>query len=177
MKFRAVPALLAVILAVATATARADDAPPASTPPAAPTAAKREHTPLEKQMSRMRRALRALHSQISDPTQNAASLDLVATMHDAAVTSLDLTPAKASDLTGAAKDQFLAHYQSSMKDFIAILDRLSAALKANDNVAAAKIYKELPDAEKKDHKEFRRPQKDASAKPPAPAPATVPVQP
>jgi len=179
MKFPAVPVLLSVILAVAAATARADDAPPAPMPPAAPAPAKREHTPLEKQMSRLRRSLRALHTQISDPTQNAASLALVATMHDAATRSLDLTPAKAADFTGADRDHFLAHYQSSMKDFIAILDRLSGALQANDNVAATKIYKELPDAEKKDHKEFRRPEKDAKAKMPAPAPApdAVPVQP
>ena len=174
MSIRSLASLLSLILAVATATARADDAPAAT--PAAPAHGKKEHTPLEKQMSRIRKSMRALHSQIGDPAKNPSSIDLVATIHDAATTSLDLTPAKASDFTGVERDTFIAHYRSAMKDFIASVDSLTAALKANDNAAAEKIYKELPSEEKKDHKAFRRPEKDAKA-PAVPAPAAAPAQP
>jgi len=178
MKFRLPLLLLAATLAVAAATARADDATPAPTPPAAPTPPKHPHTPLEKQMSRLRKAMRSLKDQISDPAQNASSLELVATMHDAATTALDLVPAKASDFTGAERDAFIAHYQAAMKDFIATLDKLSAALTANNNDEAAQIYKTLPDEEKKDHKQFRRPEKAASGKmAPPPAPTAAPAQP
>jgi len=153
MKLRFLVSSLSLILAVATATVRADPSPAA-----APEQAKK--TPLEKQMDRIRKSMRSLRTQIEDPAKNDSSLQLVAIIRDAAATALNLRPAKAEDFSGAARDEFLAHYNTAMKEFIAAVDRLTAALTANDNVAAAKIYHDLPGLEKKDHKEFRRPEKD-----------------
>jgi cytochrome c556 len=153
MKFHILFSSLSLLLAVATTTVRADPSPPAAPK-------QEEKTPLEKQMDRIRKSMRSLRSQIDDPAKNDSSLLFVATVHDAATTALNLTPAKADDFSGADRDLFIAHFQAAMKEFIAAVDRLTAALNANDNAEAAKIYKELPGLEKKDHKEFRRPEKD-----------------
>jgi hypothetical protein len=49
-----------------------------------------------------------------------------------------------------------------MKDLAAGLDKLEADLKANDNTAAAADYKQLGSIEGKNHKQFRRPEKEKS---------------
>jgi soluble cytochrome b562 len=116
-----------------------------------------EKTDLEKQMTIISKSVRTLRKQISDAAQNEASIALVAKIHDAAVASAKLTPKWAADQ--ADKDKFMADYQAGQKEFIEHVDQLTAALKANDNDGAAKILKDLLDLEKKDHKEFRKPEK------------------
>ena len=46
-----------------------------------------------------------------------------------------------------------------MKEFIAKIDDLSAALKAGKNDVAAKLVAELAQAQKEGHKEFKKPEK------------------
>jgi len=134
-----------------------------SAAPATPAPASAEKTPkteLEKQMDHISKSMRALKKQIKDPARNASSLVLLGAIHDAAIASTKLFPAKAEDFTGAEKDKFIAAYQAGMKDFADAVGKVADALRANDNVAAAADYKHLFSIEKQDHKQFRRPEKD-----------------
>jgi soluble cytochrome b562 len=117
-------------------------------------------TDLEMRMDRMNKAFRKLKKQVADPTQNASSLELVATMQAAAKEAMDLTPAKAADLPADQQAKFTDDYKAGMKGMQDELTKLSDALTAGKNDDAVKIVAEIFDLEKKDHKEFRKPKKD-----------------
>jgi soluble cytochrome b562 len=114
-------------------------------------------TPLEKDMHQIASAVKKLKKQLGDASQNASSLELVAQIRDGASAASGETPSYAADKPEAERAAFVADFQSDMKDFVAKVDTLAATLKANDNDAAAKIFKELIDAEHKGHKEFQKP--------------------
>jgi soluble cytochrome b562 len=155
----AVSSLLLALAVIAAPALRAQDASsaPAAAPAGAPSSD--EKTDLDKKMDIMNKAMRKLKGQISDPASNAASLALVAQIHDAATAALDLTPAKEKDLPDADQAKFHADFQAGMKDFIGQVDALTAALTANDNDQAAKLFAQLGQTERKDHKQFRKPEK------------------
>jgi soluble cytochrome b562 len=119
-----------------------------------------DKTDLEKQMDKMGKAFRALRKQISDSSQNASSLDLIATIKDAAAASSNLTPKKAADLPEADRPAFVAQYQAGLKDLAASLDKVTADLKAGDNTAAANDLKDVGAVEGKNHKKFKKPEKE-----------------
>ena len=152
-------ALLLALLVPASAL-RAQDAQPAA--PAAAEPAKPEKTELEKNMDAMGKAMRTLRRQVSDSTKNDSSLELVATIRTAAEAAAKLTPAKAQDLAEADRPQFVEEFQAGMKDLSAGLDKLEADLKAGDNTAAAADFKAIGAIEGKNHKKFRRPEKEKS---------------
>lgn len=146
---------------------RADDAPAAPAPapstsgaPAAGGPGHRKHpaTELEDRMDEMGAAFKKLRRQITDATQNASSLELVAKLSAGAEKAAKLTPAKASDLPEAERPKFIADYQSEMKVLQEQLAKLSAALKANNNADAEKVLKDIGAMQRKDHKTFQRPQ-------------------
>jgi soluble cytochrome b562 len=155
MNLRTLRYCLLLTLVLAVPSIRAD------APAAAPAAPKEEKkTELEVRMEKIGKAAKALKKQIQDPAQNASSLELVAAIRAAAGEALTLTPAKAADLPEADRPKFTADFRAGLKEFIAGVDKLSAALKANDNAAAGALFKHLIDLEHKDHKQFRRPEKD-----------------
>jgi len=132
---------------------RAQDA--ASKP--APAAAKDDgDTELGDKMDKVNGAYKKLRKQLPDATQNEASLKQVAIIHDAATDALNLTPAKAADLPEADRAKFVSDFQAEMKKFIGKVDDLAAALKANDNATAQKIFDEMGQEEKDAHKQFRK---------------------
>jgi hypothetical protein len=134
--------------------------PVAAQAAAQPAPEKKDKTDLEKVMDQISKAAKALKKQINDPAQNASSLDLVATIRSGAEKALTLTPDKASDLPEADRPKFATSYRDAMKEFIASVDKLAAALKTNDNAAAASLFKASIDLERKDHRQYRRPEKD-----------------
>jgi cytochrome b562 len=140
--------------------------PPATPTPAAPNVAPaapdddEKKTDLEMRMDRMARAYRKLKKQVADPTQNASSLQLVATMQDAAKEAMDLTPAKAADLPADQQAKFVEDFKAGIKGMQDEFTKLSDALTAGKNDDAVKIVAEIDALEKKDHKEFRKPKKD-----------------
>jgi len=152
-------ALLLALLSPAPALL-AQDAPPS--PPASGEQPKAPKTELEKNMDAMAKAFRTLRRQVSDATKNESSLELVATIRTAATAAAKLTPAKAEDLPEADRPKFVEDFQAGMKDLLAGLDKLEADLKANDNTAAAADYKQIGSIEGKNHKQFRRPEKEKS---------------
>lgn len=112
-------------------------------------AADKDETELGNQMDKMGGAFRKLKKSVADASQNAESLKLVATIKAAAVASTKEKPAWHPD--DAPK------FQAKMKEFTTKVEKLEAALKANDNATAAKICEELGAAQKEGHKEFKKP--------------------
>jgi DNA-binding GntR family transcriptional regulator len=141
---------------------RADDAPaPAAPPAAAPAGAPDDEkkTEIEMRMDKVGKAFRKLRKQVADPAQNAASLELVATMLTNLTESEGFTPEKAADLPEDQREKFVADYKAGLKDTEAILTKLSDALKAGDNAAASALVKQVFQAEKDNHKQFTKPDK------------------
>ena len=117
-----------------------------------------EGSDLEDSMSSMNGAFKKLRRQVADPAQNEASLALVAKLRKACVEAAKNLPEKIGHLP--AKDQAAAKvsYADKMKEFMATVDDLTAALKAGKNDEAVKIIKDLGLQEEAGHKEFK-PQK------------------
>lgn len=116
----------------------------------------REVTELGESMKTMQKAFRQLGRQIGESSMNADSLQLVATMSEAANHALTFKPEKTADISEKDQTKFVADYQTGIKNLIADLDRLSVALKANDNVEASRIVHQLKDDQKQGHKAFRK---------------------
>jgi hypothetical protein len=135
---------------------RAQDAAPKPAP-AAPAAAKEDDdTELGDKMDKVNGAYKKLRKLLPDATQNEASLAQVAIIHASAEDALKLTPAKAADLPEADRAKFVSDFQAEMKKFIGKVDDLAAALKANDNATAQKIFADMGQEEKDAHKQFRK---------------------
>jgi soluble cytochrome b562 len=117
-------------------------------------------TELELRMEKMGKAFRKLKKQIADPAQNAASLELISTMIDAANEGLKFTPEKADDVPADQRAQFVADYQAGLKQMIEALTKLKETVAAGNNDAAAKQVADIISLEKKDHQKFKRPEKD-----------------
>ncbi len=138
--------------------ATATQAAPAAAPATAPTEEKK--TELEMRMDRIGKAFRKLRKQVADPTQNASSLELLSTMEDAAREAIGFTPAKAEDIPADQRAKFVEDFKAGIRAMQDEFAKLRAALTAGKNDDATAIVAEMLDLEKKDHKEFRRPEKD-----------------
>ena len=160
MKIRPALALLLAVSAV-TPLLRAADAP-AGPPPGTTSSSGNDEpkTDLEKRMDRIGKAYRKLKKQVSDPAQNASSLQLLATMQDAAKEAIDLTPAKAADLPEDQRAKFMDDFRAWIRGMQDEFTKLADALAAGKNEDAAKIVDDIDALEKKDHKTFKKPKKD-----------------
>lgn len=119
---------------------------------------KHAETELEKSMDAMGKAWRKLRKQADKPDQNAASLELVATVKAAAQEGLKQKPDLARDQPADKQAEFVAGYQKQMKEMIAALDQLEAAFKANDNKIAVELIAKIGGMQKQGHKEYKRPE-------------------
>src|ERR1022692_4680934 len=111
-------------------------------------------------MDRMGKAFRKLKKQVGDPAQNATSLELLSAMEAAAKEAIELTPAKAEDIPEDQRAKFEADFQSGIKNLQDMFAKLRDALTAGRNDDAAKLVDDIGAFEKKEHKEYRRPEKD-----------------
>ena len=118
-----------------------------------------DDTELGEKMDTLNKAYKKLRKQIPDQTQNGESLKLVAAIRASAEEALKLAPAKTDDLPAGERAKFVADYRAKMKSFLGELAQLEAALKANNNEEAAKIFTEMGKMQKEAHKEFRRAKK------------------
>jgi soluble cytochrome b562 len=161
MKIRSALALvLALPIASPILSADTPAAPPASGSPSPAGHDDEQKTELEMRMDRIGKAFRKLKKQVSDPAQNASSLQLLATMQDAAREAVDFTPAKAADLPEDQRPKFIEDFKAGIKGMQEEFSKLADALAAGKNDDAAKIVDEIDALEKKDHKEFKKPKKD-----------------
>jgi cytochrome c556 len=128
-----------------------------TTPPPAPAADAHahDHTPLEDQMSAMRGAFNKLRKQVADASLNASSLELATKLRAAAEKGVTETPARAAEVPEAERAKFVADYQAKMKEFVAEVQKLEAALKADNNTEAAAILANLGTMQKEGHKAYR----------------------
>jgi soluble cytochrome b562 len=115
-----------------------------------------EQTELGLRMEDINASWRRLRRQVSDPTQNAASLALIAKIREAAKGTEQMAPAKTVDIPEAKRAKFQADYAAGMEKFFGQIDALEAALKGSDNAAAAKVVAAVNDYQKEAHKEFRK---------------------
>ena len=119
-------------------------------------AADEPETELGKKMEKVSGAFRGLRRQITDASKNADSLAKVATMKENLQAGMKLEPAKTADLPQGEQKKFVADYQADMKKMLALLDKLEAALKANNNEEANKLVSQIGDDQKKDHKMYKK---------------------
>ncbi len=119
-------------------------------------APKDDQTELGAKMEKLNGAYRKLGRQISDATKNEDSLAQVAIIKESAEAALKLEPAKKKELPAAEQAKFVADYQGKMKEFIAMTGKLETALKAGDNVAAAKLVDDMKNERNSDHKAFKK---------------------
>ncbi|HKB57476.1 MAG TPA: cytochrome b562 [Lacunisphaera sp.] len=119
---------------------------------------KEPETELGRLMEKNNAAWRKLRKQAADPASNASSVELVATLSQGMTKALTLKPAMADDVPAADREKFVAAYQAGLKEFLAQLDKLAAAFRANDNTGAQELIKKLGAMQKEDHKEFKRPE-------------------
>jgi cytochrome c556 len=113
-------------------------------------------TELGAKMEKMSGAFRALRRQITDASKNEDSLAKLATIRQNAEASVKLDPAKKSEIPAADQKKFVADYQAKMKEFIALVGKVEAALKANNNEEAGKLLTAMGDAQKQGHKQFKK---------------------
>lgn len=114
-----------------------------------------EHTDLEEKMDAMNNVFRKLRRQIADASANASSLELVAKLREASAESAKLIPAKAEKVPEADRAKFVSDYEARMKEFLAEVDNLKAALEAGKNDEAAVVLGKLGALQKSGHREFR----------------------
>ncbi len=113
-------------------------------------------TELGGHMEKMSSAFRALRRQIKDASKNADSLEKLATIKKEALASAKLDPALKSEKPAAEQAKFVAAYQARMKEFIALVEKTEAALKAGKNEEADALVAQMADAQKKGHGDFKK---------------------
>lgn len=115
-----------------------------------------EETPLEKEMEKLNKALKAVGRAAKEGT---VGKELVAKVNDAktaAEASLKLDPAKTADVPAGEKEKFLTEYKASMQDTIKALDELKVAVEAGKAADVTKIIDKLNAQKKEGHKKFQK---------------------
>ncbi|MBI2814311.1 MAG: hypothetical protein HYX71_08510 [Opitutae bacterium] len=140
--------LIALLLAGASAHAAAE------TPAAAPKPEKAE-TELTRTMDKVNAAYRKLRKQAGDAAQNAGSLALVATIREHIVAAAKLEPFKLTEIPAAGRPKMLEGYRAKMKELLATIGELEAALKAGHNGEAANLVEAMKALQKEGHKEYK----------------------
>jgi cytochrome c556 len=105
-------------------------------------------------MDKMRTANNGLGAQLADASKNADSLARIATIKENALEAKKHEPVRAAEAPDKAA--FIANFKSDMDKFVAQLDAVTAALKANDNPGAVKAYDEAVTAQKAGHKAYKQ---------------------
>jgi len=111
---------------------------------------------LERNMEGMERAFKKLQSQISDPAQNASSLELITQMQQQTLASKSQTPKLVSQLPEDQRVKQLAEYRMMMVSLLQQELELENHLLNNENDKAAESLKSIDQLQKDGHKDFRK---------------------
>lgn len=138
---------------------RAEDAAPRKMGPKEP------QTELGDKMEKIQGAFRKLRkvdpaskqTQIADASKNEDSLKQIAIIKEYATASAKLEPALKAKKPVEEQAKFVAAFHDQMKNLLADIDKLEAAVKAGKNDEAAKLVETLNDDMKKGHTDFRPP--------------------
>ena len=117
-------------------------------------AAQAEDTPMEKEMSTMNKAYKALKKNIENPDQKAENLKLIAEIKKTAETSSKMEPKTTADQPAAGKAAYLEKYKGQMADFSKEVAALEAAVTAGNTAAAIASFDKLNELKKKGHEDF-----------------------
>lgn len=112
-------------------------------------------TPLGEQMRMMNAAYRALGPLIEAGNADSA-LAKVAIIHKGATEALKFEPAKKADTPAAEQEKFVADYQTTLKAFIADVEKVEAALKAGKMDEAKPLAANLRMDQMAAHRQFRK---------------------
>lgn len=114
-----------------------------------------EDTPMEKEMSAMNKAYKALKKSIEDPAQKAENLKQIEIIKKTTEASTKLDPKTAAD-KGAGKAAFVEKFKAQMADFAKEVAKLEAAVNAGNAAEAKATFDKLNDLKKKGHEEFKK---------------------
>ena len=119
-------------------------------------APKEDQTELGGKMEKVGAAFRKLRASAADATKNADSLAQIAIIRENFEAALKLAPAMKADKPAAEQAKFMADYQAKMKEEIAVVGSIEAAIKANNNEEAGKLVAKLGQDQKDAHKAFKK---------------------
>jgi hypothetical protein len=122
-------------------------------------AKKDDQTELGGHMEKIGGAWRAIKRQVADASKNEDTLKRLAVIKDNMNAALKLQPEKTADLPEADRAKFVANYKDSLKNEMALVAKVEAAVKAGDNAGAAKLVADVDQAQKDAHKEFKKAKK------------------
>ncbi|MSU23179.1 MAG: hypothetical protein EXS32_05065 [Opitutus sp.] len=115
-----------------------------------------EQTELGAKMEKVGAAFRKLRGSAADATKNADSLKQIAIIRENMTAALKFDPAMKADKPAADQAKFVAAYQTKLKEEIAVVEKVEAALKAGNNEEAAKLVAQLGQDQKDAHKQFKK---------------------
>lgn len=115
-----------------------------------------EDTPMEKEMSAMNKAYKALKKSVEDPAAKAENLKLIAEIKKTTEASTKLEPKTAADQPAASKPAYLEKYKAQMAAFAKEVAALEAAVTAGNTAAAKASFDKLNDLKKKGHEDFKK---------------------
>jgi soluble cytochrome b562 len=106
-------------------------------------------------MTEMEQIFRELRVQVSDPKQNASSLEMVGRLRQNSVGARATIPPMIAKLPQAQQPAKLAAYKQQMTKLISQEDELQKALSAGQNSRAVEIFKTIEATRKTGHDQFR----------------------
>jgi hypothetical protein len=115
-----------------------------------------EDTPMEKEMSAMNKAYKALKKSVEDPAAKAENLKLIADIKKTTETSSKMEPKTVADQPAAAKPAYLEKYKAQMAEFAKEVAALEAAVTAGNTAAAKASFDKLNELKKKGHEDFKK---------------------
>jgi chaperonin cofactor prefoldin len=113
-----------------------------------------DDTPLAKEMKIVNKSLRTIKRQVADASKKDENLQLIATIKKSLDAEIKLEPAKTKDVPAGEKAAYLDKYKAQMNDLAKSFDELEAAIKADKQDDAKKIFDKLSDQKEKGHKDF-----------------------
>jgi hypothetical protein len=146
---------LAVSMSFITPAARAADE---HAKPAAAARAEAHHggeNPLHETMEAMGKAFKAIRSQVSDPTKNESTLQLVVELERHTLAAKSMTPRGAATRPTDERAKYLADFRTDLANVLRGELELEEALLDNKNDKAAEAVQTLADMMSEGHKEFR----------------------
>lgn len=151
-----IPAVVALATTVTFITAaRADDAKPAGVEHAEEHHGPGGANPLHEAMEGMGKVFKAIKAQVSDPTKNESSLQLVEDLERRTLAAKAMTPRGATTRPTNEQPKYVADYRTDMANLLRVELELEEALLDNQNDKATEAVKTMGDMMAEGHKEFR----------------------
>jgi soluble cytochrome b562 len=120
--------------------------------------AEEKTTPLGDKMKIIAKSVKQLKGQVTDPTKQQSSIQLVEAAKQAATDAKALVPAKAATVPEADRPKFIADFQAQIDVLIKAFTDLDTALQAGKYDDAQKDFNGLAKIKGDGHKAFIKPE-------------------